>query len=84
MKRKYEQVKDYAKIMKYKRKTGEVQEVSFNNPQTHQQDEIEEEKPNVDHLRNEDFEDPFEDEYEQEEAWVSESEEDEEEEPNES
>lgn len=76
-------MKDYAKIMKYKRKTGEVEELTIRNPQAQQEGEIEEEKPNVDHLNNEDFEDPFEDEFEEEEAWVSESEE-EEEEPNES
>lgn len=38
--------------MKYKRKTGEVEELTINNPPRQHQDEIEEEKPNVDHLKN--------------------------------
>jgi hypothetical protein len=38
--------------MKFKRKTGEVEEVTIKHPQAHHEGDIEEEKPNVDHLKN--------------------------------
>ena len=70
MRRKYEQIKNYAKIVKYKRGTGETEEMQLKQqPQSIDEEHMPEEVP-----KNEDFEDPFEDEFEEEEAWVSDSE----------
>lgn len=73
MRRKYEQVKAYSKIIKYKRNTGLTQEVQ----PPRAEEKLEEERAVVDVPRNEDFEDEFEDEFEQEEGWISDSEEEE-------
>ena len=56
MRRKYEQVKAYSKIIKYKRNTGQQQEVQP--PALNQREEkLEEEREVVDVPKNEDFED---------------------------
>jgi hypothetical protein len=75
MRRKHEQAKAYAKIIKYKRTSGQTEEVQ--QPQTNPNYEKIEEEPLPDMPKNEDFEDPFEDEFEEEEGWISASDEEE-------
>lgn len=64
MRRKHEQAKAYAKILKYKRTSGQVEEVKelAHLPVA---EKIEEE-PHQEMPKNEEFEDPFEDEFEEE------------------
>lgn len=68
MRRKHEQAKAYAKIIKYKRTTGQAQEIEHPQP-THPHHTHQEPLPDI--PKNEEFEDPFEDEYEEEEGWIS-------------
>jgi hypothetical protein len=63
MRRKHEQAKAYAKIIKYKRTTGQTEEVTISQPNLNQKIE---EEPLPDVPKNEEFEDPFEDEFEEE------------------
>ena len=72
--RKYEQIKTYSKIMKYKRETGKIEEIQMPKNSTNMMEE-EPIKNQASELPEElEFEEEFEDEFENEEAWVSESE----------
>lgn len=77
MRRKHEQAKAYAKIIKYKRTSGQTEEVQ--QPRPSPSAERIEEEPLGELPKNEEFEDPFEDEFEEEEGWMSASDEEQEE-----
>lgn len=57
MRRKFEQVKAYSKIIKYKRNTGQTEEVQQPNHNKQKEEKLEEEGAIVDMPKNEDFED---------------------------
>lgn len=73
MRRKTDQAKNYTKIMKQKRESGEIEEVPKHKVFAHNPMD---EEPQSYEPREEpegDWEDEFEDEYEEEEAWISDS-----------
>lgn len=72
--RKFEQIKTYSKIIKVKKQTGEQEEFNIPTPPSQS---MQEQEPLHTTLKPEDFEDPIEDEFEEEQGWVSESDEEE-------
>ena len=75
--KKIEQIKRYSKIIKYKKKNGQIEELKV------EEDRQMEEKPEFvgqeeDDLKDQDFQDPVQDQFEEEDAWESEKSEEEE------
>ena len=74
MSRKYHQISTYSKIMKRRRETGEVQEITKDKVFGHNQMDEEQHKPyKAEEQPDGDWEDEFEDVYEEQEGWISDS-----------